>query len=160
MEIERAPFESEPASPLAVDPALAERHFARRNTVNHVVATVITVGLWLPILVVALLFRGRFAARDAAGYAVRISDGHLCVGNPARTTMIPLERIRAVSIEDELLHVLAEAKVQVFGLTDPTAAARRILAARDEKLGLLRAVSENVGLRGRDVEHSGAQRTR
>ncbi len=152
--------ESVPASPLAVDPALAERHFARRNTVNHVVLTVVTVGLWLPVLVVGLILRRRFAARDAEGYAVRISAGHLCVGNPTRTTMIPLERIKSVSIGDELLDILADAKVQVFGLSDPAAAARCILAARDEKLGLLRAIGEDAGLQALDGDHPRAQQTR
>ncbi len=129
--------------PLAVDPTLAARHAARKLLVQHVFLTFVTMGLWLPGLIVVWLTREARAAKATAGYSVRVVEGQLRVGTREEHTLVPLERIQTLSTQSGLVTVQLDGRssVVISGLADPLAAAQAILEARDAKISAERGAS-------------------
>lgn len=127
--------------PLAISTELAAQQAARRMLGIHALVTLLSVGLWIPVLLWSLLTRHGRAAAAVDGYAVRIVDGQLFVGTRAQHSLIPLERIRALSTSQGVVLVSGDQQTPtpLLGMLDPLAASQAILAARDEKLMALRA---------------------
>lgn len=124
--------------PFAVDPELVRKQRFRQQAMMHTTLSVITLGIWLPVLIWALVSGG--ARKLAEGYAVRIRGGTLTVGNASTSTSIPLENIERVSVGDGVLTLMqraasakaAGAQTMVLGLLDPNAASEAILEARED----------------------------
>ncbi|MFO0560306.1 MAG: hypothetical protein U0269_19980 [Polyangiales bacterium] len=124
------------ADPLAISTALAAQQTAHRMMGVHLALTLLTAGLWLPVLIWSLFTRHSRAARAVDGYSVRVVNGQLFVGTREQHTLVPLERIRTLSTAAGVITVdlSPQAPLQLFGVIDPLAASQAILAARDEKL--------------------------
>ncbi len=146
--------ESEP-DPFTVDPALAAKHFGGQHAGVHLVITLMTVGLWLPVFIVMLAMSGSFGRKASAGYAIRIERNNVFVGTPGNHVLVPLDQIQSITTKSGIVHVSTAAKqsVALFGLSDPLAAARALLAAREAHLR-----SRDAGREEHAVEAAGDAR--
>ncbi|MFK7992029.1 MAG: hypothetical protein AB8I08_38785 [Sandaracinaceae bacterium] len=136
---------TEAEDPFAVDRVLVQKQRFRQQVVMHTGLSVVTLGIWLPVLVWALLSGA--ARKLADGYEVRIRGGILTVGNASTSTSIPLETIERVSLRDGVLTLVqraasakaAGAQTTVLGLLDPAAASEAILEAREDHVRRIHA---------------------
>lgn len=131
----------EHVDPLAVDERICETQRFKQRLFVHVAGTLITLGVWLPGLVVWLI-SGRRSARDwAAGYRVQIERGSLRIGTESEARTVPLDAIVDLGVKDGYVNVAVRGSnaVQILGLKSPSAAIGAILDARDEHLRSLRS---------------------
>lgn len=149
------------ADPLAISTALAAQQTAQRMLGVHIALTLLTAGLWLPVLLWSLLTRHGRAESAVEGYSVRIVNGQLFVGTREQHSLIPLERIRALSTTRGIILVTSDqaTPTQLLGVLDPLGASQAILAARDEKLLSLRSAGAPVEeLAAIDAQHTSSAR--
>lgn len=141
----RVRVESE--DPLAVDEGLAQRQRFHQRLVLHGFLTLVSIGLWAPVLVGWLLWASANMKKLSAGYTVSVRGGMLVAGNGEQSRSVPLDAIADVSINKGYVTVSIRGAqaLSLFGLRDPGAAARAILEAREEHVRRVRAdVREEV----------------
>lgn len=153
--------------PLATDPALAASQKLKDGLTIHGIVTVATLGLWLPVLALWLLFRKK---GPLEGYAVQLRGGVLRFGTRDTSSAIPLETITGVHVQSGRLRLQVQGgrnqptTIQVDGLVDPAAAADAILDARREHvagLGRVRVdIEDEREPEPSEVPREGAERAR
>ncbi len=130
-----------PTSPLDVDVELCRTQFFRQRLVAHAAITLFTLGLWLPGLLVWLVASRRGIREWAEGYTVRIEGGALTAGTATSAHSVPLDAVADVSASHGYVNVSIRGSrpLTMFGLRDPLAASRAILAGRDAHVRELRS---------------------
>lgn len=134
-------------NPLAVDEALCRSQRFNQRLLLHGFLTLITIGLWSPVLIGWLVMAGRLLDRFSNGYVVTVAGGMLTVGSRDESRSVPLDGVADVSVSGGIVTVAVRGSqpVQLFGLVDPTAAAQTILQAREEHVRGIRVdVREEV----------------
>lgn len=135
-----------------IDRAKVARYFYRATMTQQFVFTLLTVGIWLPVLLIWLLGLGRwYATRRAAELDYRLLPGRLLVRDGVFTKVrrtIPLDRITDVALQQGFIERsfglwrlgiqtasagTAVAEGTVLGLIDP-GGFRAVLLAERERL--------------------------
>ena len=129
------------ANPLDVDPGNAATQRHKQMVFLHGIMTLLSMGLWIPVLLFWLLFGLSRSRAFAAKYRVRLRAGRIEAGNDTDVRSIGLESITDVRIKKGWVTITARGvqPLVLFGLKDPRAAADAIFAARDELIRSLGA---------------------
>jgi hypothetical protein len=141
----RVRVESE--DPLAVDEGLCRSQRFQQGLLVHTLLTVCTIGIWAPVLVGWLALSSGAMTRFAAEYTITVKGGMLVAGNRESSRSVPLDAVADVAVNRGFVTVSVRgaSPLSLYGLHDPTAAARTILEAREEHLRGVRAdVREQV----------------
>ncbi len=149
--------------PLAIDEALCRKQRFQQRLFVHALITVVSMGLWLPGLLVWLVTSSARMREFAQGYAVRIRGGQLLTGNAVESRSVPLDAIADVTLRQGFVTVAVRGAqpLSLFGVRDPQAAASAILDAREKHIRGIRAeIREEVLESAAGVDVAGGRAAR
>ena len=131
---------TEASDPLSIEAGLVAQQRRQQMVLLHAAITVLSVGLWLPVLIWRLATMDAASSRFAHDYRIDLSRGMLSHGTPTDSRAIPLDAIAGVASRHGVVTVTARGvqPMNLIGLKDPMAACRAILDAREAHLRGLR----------------------